>query len=86
MMGKNMCGLHQAAWWLMWIGAVNWGLVGLGGFFGGNWNVVNLLLGSWPSLEWIVYILVGVSAIFMLMKGNCKACKASMGGEKKMNM
>ena len=86
MMGKHMCPLHQAAFWLMWVGAVNWGLVGLGAFFGGNWNVVNLILGSWPSLEWIVYFLVGLSALFMLMKSSCSACKVSMGGEKKMNM
>jgi uncharacterized membrane protein YuzA (DUF378 family) len=67
----------MAAWWLMWIGAINWGLVGLGGFFGGNWNLVNLLLGKWPQVEWIVYILVGVSAVLMLMKDSCKMCQVA---------
>ena len=51
---------------LLIIGGLNWGLVGLGGFFGGNWNVVNLLLGTWPTVEWIVYILVGLAGLFEL--------------------
>ena len=66
------CSVHMAAWWLMWIGAVNWGLIGVGSFMGKNWNVVGLLLGRWPQVESIVYILVGVSAIMMLMKDKCK--------------
>jgi len=81
MMGKsckNCCPLHKAAAVLVMIGALNWGLVGLGDFFGGNWNVVNLLLGSWPQIEWIVYVLVGLSALAMLMVGKCKACKVNM--------
>jgi len=78
MSGMKMCSVHMVAWWLMWIGAINWGLVGLGGFFGGNWNVVHMLLGSWPQVEWIVYILVGVSAVAMLFKDSCGMCKAEM--------
>ena len=64
--------LNKIAWWLLVIGGLNWGLVGLGGFFGGNWNVVNLIFGTWPSVEWIVYILVGLSAALLLfgMKGH----------------
>jgi len=42
------------------IGAVNWGLVGLGG-----WNVVNLLLGRVAWLESLVYVLVGLSGLYM---------------------
>ncbi|HWB34235.1 MAG TPA: DUF378 domain-containing protein [Candidatus Paceibacterota bacterium] len=52
---------------LLIVGALNWGLVGLGGFMNSNWNVVNLLLGSWPSVEWIVYILVGLAGIMALV-------------------
>ncbi len=48
------------------VGALNWGLVGLGGFMGQDWNVVNMLLGSWPMVEWVVYILVGVSGLWLL--------------------
>lgn len=82
MMGgmKGACALHKTAGILVFIGALNWGLVGLGGFLGGNWNVVNQLLGAWPQVEWIVYILVGLSALAMLTMHKCKACK--MGGMK----
>ncbi len=34
---------HKIAFILLIIGGLNWGLVGLGEWFGGNWNVVNLL-------------------------------------------
>ena len=56
--------IHMVAWILVMVGALNWGLVGLGGFMGGNWNLVNLIFGSWPMLEWLVYILVGASAVY----------------------
>lgn len=71
-----MCTVHMIAWWLMVIGAINWGLVGIGGFMGQNWNVVNMLLGNWPQVEWVVYILVGASAVAMLFKDSCSMCKA----------
>lgn len=48
------------------VGALNWGLVGLGGFMGSNWNVVNKVLGSWPQVEWLVYVLVGLSGLWLL--------------------
>jgi uncharacterized membrane protein YuzA (DUF378 family) len=43
---------------------------------GADWNVVNMLLGAWPSLEWAVYVLVGLSAIYELVthKGRCREC------------
>ena len=66
MMDKS--NVHTAAWWLVWIGGINWGLIGAGGFMGQNWNVIDLILGRWPQIEWIVYILVGVSAVLLLMK------------------
>jgi hypothetical protein len=74
--GKG-CGVCQVAWILMVIGGLNWGLVGLGGFLGSDLNVVHMLLGSWPMVEWIVYVLVGLAAVvkgFNLckcMKGSC---------------
>ncbi len=73
-----MKALHMIAFILLVIGGLNWGLVGIGGFAGANWNVVNLLLGSWPSVEWIVYILVGLSAIWIGIghKKDCKVCSA----------
>lgn len=57
----------MVAWWLAIIGALNWLLVGLGRALGlDNWNLVNLILGSWPGLENLVYILVGVSGLWLL--------------------
>ena len=50
------------------VGALNWGLIGLGRFMGQDLDVVNMILGSLPDLEAIVYILVGLSGIWMLMK------------------
>ncbi len=57
----------MVAWLLVIIGAINWGLVGLGGFAGADWNVVSMLLGSWPQVEWLVYVLVGASGVWMLL-------------------
>lgn len=67
-----MKGLHMIAFALLVIGGLNWGLVALG-----DWNVVNMLLGSVPTIERIVYVLVGVSAIFELVthKQRCRECK-----------
>lgn len=69
---------------LVFIGGVNWGLVGLGGFLKMNLNVVNLLLGSMPTVEWIVYLVVGVATLalgYMIM--TCKDCAACGTMEKK---
>jgi len=56
------------------VGALNWGLVGLGGFIGSNLNLVNLLFGTWPTVEWIVYLLVGVSGLLTLWAHATKKC------------
>ena len=45
------------------IGGLNWGFVGLGNFFGKDWNVVHLLLSPWPGVEWAVYLLVGIAGL-----------------------
>lgn len=73
-----MKALHMVAWILVIIGGLNWLLIGIGGFAGSNWNVVNLILGSWPAVEWIVYILVGLSAVYELVthRKNCRMCSA----------
>ncbi len=73
-----MKNLHMVAWILLIVGGLNWLLVGLGGFMGANWNVVSMILGSWPQVEWFVYILVGLSAVYEVVthKGNCKHCSA----------
>ncbi|HEV8677406.1 MAG TPA: DUF378 domain-containing protein [Candidatus Paceibacterota bacterium] len=70
---------HMIAFILLVVGGLNWGLIGLSGFAGGgNWNAVNLLLGSWPMVEWAVYVLVGLSAIWLAVS-HTKTCKECMG-------
>ena len=76
-----MKNLHMVAWILVIVGGLNWLLIGLGGFMGSNWNVVGMIFGSWPQVEWIVYILVGLSAVYELVshKGNCRNCGSGGG-------
>ena len=71
-----MKNLHMVSWILVIIGALNWGLAGLGGLMGSNWNVVYMILGSWPMVENLVYVLVGLAGVYEIMthKKNCRAC------------
>ncbi len=78
-----MKALHIVAFILTVVGGLNWGLVGIGGFTGGDWNVVHMLLGAWPQVEWIVYILVGLSALWLLVSHK-KGCMMCMGKGKGM--
>ncbi len=75
-MMMKKCSVGMVAWVLVIVGALNWGLIG-----GFHFNLVNTLLGSWPMVERIVYILVGVGAIVDIahMMGMCKKC-CGMGG------
>lgn len=68
-MGR-MCGVHKLAWILVLVGALNWGLVGIF-----EVDLVAKIFGSWPMVLRVVYALVGLSAVAMLFKGSCKACK-----------
>lgn len=54
------------------VGALNWGLEGLGTFAGQNLNLVNLILGPLPSgeqLEAAVYLLVGLAGLYQIYFG-----------------
>jgi len=44
------------------VGGLNWGLVGLF-----NFNLVSALFGDMSALSRIVYVLVGISAVWQLM-------------------
>lgn len=61
--------LHMVTYLLIIVGALNWGLMGLL-----NFNLVNALLGSWPAVEKLVYVLVGVAAVLDLVM-HMKYCK-----------
>lgn len=60
--------MKQVVGWVLVIGAVNWGLVGLA-----NMNVVETVLGSGSMLTRVVYIVVGLAgaykAYIMVTKG-----------------
>ena len=58
-MTNKLTTLDWVALILVIIGGINWGLVGVG------FNLVNFIVGSWPTVESIVYILVGLSAIYI---------------------
>lgn len=65
--------------WLVLVGAINWGLVGLGGFFGGDWNIVHMIFGSWMWLEAAIYVVVGVCGVMLAFGCKCDKCKADAG-------
>ena len=62
--------LHMVAFTLLVVGGVNWGLVALFGL-----NLVETIFGG-MGLTNIVYILVGVSAVYIAAThmGDCKVC------------
>ena len=73
------CGISTVGFYLVIVGAINWGLVGLGHFFDANWNVVNLLFGSFPYVEPLIYIVVGICGVMLLFGCKCAKCRADGG-------
>ncbi len=71
--------MHMVTWILVIVGGVNWGLVGLGAFMMKDWNLVHMILGSMPQVEWAVYVLVGLAAVYEIVmhKKICKDCGVS---------
>lgn len=63
--------LHIISFILIVVGGLNWGLVGAF-----DYNLVHSILGSVSMLERIVYVLVGLAAIYEATAHgmNCKAC------------
>lgn len=53
------------------IGGLNWGLVGLF-----NYDLVALILGDMTVASRIIYVLVGVSAVYMIVIASMLAKKA----------
>jgi len=80
---KGGCVMGMIAKILVIIGGVNWGLVGIGMLLGSDWNVVKMILGSISTLEAIVYILVGASAVMMIFGCKCGKCKGTCQIEEK---
>lgn len=65
--------LHMVAFTLLIVGGLNWGLWALF-----NFNLVTTVVGAWPGVEKLVYILVGVSAVYIAAThmNDCKVCAA----------
>ena len=81
------CTISKIAKVLIVIGAINWGLVGLGMLLGKGdaWNLVRMILGSMPALEAIVYVLVGVAGIASMFGCKCKTCMTCQAGPMQTN-
>jgi len=58
---KKMKMIDMAALLIGVIGCINWGLIGIA-----NFNLVEFLFGSIPFLVMIVYLLVGISGVYLL--------------------
>jgi len=61
----------MVAFILLVVGGLNWGLVGLF-----SYNLVESILGTGSGLTMLVYVLVGVSALYIAFThmGDCKVC------------
>ena len=70
-----MKAIHAIAFILLVIGGLNWLLVAF------NWNLVDSIFGMGSTISMIVYILVGLSAIYLVIdhKKTCKCCDKSAG-------
>lgn len=82
MMHNCGCGSSKVAWWLVFIGGLNWGLVGISMLLGKgmSWNLVSMLLGKWPTVEAVVYLVVGIAAVMSLVGCKCKTCQSCTAG------
>lgn len=70
----------MVAFVLVIVGGLNWGLIGLF-----DLNVVTILFGNMSFVENLVYILVGVSALYLLIthKNDCMECATPAKKKKK---
>ena len=64
--------MHKITFLLLVIGGLNWLLVGLI-----NWDISSLFGGMEAGISRVIYILVGLSAIYEILihRSKCKDCK-----------
>ena len=72
--------LHIITFILLVVGGLNWLLVGLF-----NWDVGKLFGGMEAPVSRVIYVLVGLSALYELLSHK-KCCKICGGGEMKQGM
>jgi len=67
--------------WLLIIGGLNWGLVGIGNLLSQDWDVVGLVLGGFWSgiIANLVFIIVGIAAVVGLFSGSKSASGMGTG-------
>lgn len=67
--------LHYITFFLLVVGGINWLLVGLFG-----WDIGQIFGGQEATISRIIYVLVGLSAIFeaAMHKSMCKVCSGEM--------
>ena len=58
--------MKKVAHWLLIVGGLNWLLVGLL-----SWDIGNLFGGQEAIVSRIIYVLVGLSALYNLKPGSC---------------
>jgi uncharacterized protein len=65
--------LHKIAFLLLVVGGLNWLALGLF-----SWEIGMLFGGSSEMISRVIYVLVGLSAVYELFthKGNCNDCQA----------
>lgn len=75
-----MCVTSKVYKWLIIVGGLNWGLVGLGMLLKGttSWNLVNMIFGSMSTVEAIVYLVVGIAAVMYALGCKCSKCKVGI--------
>jgi uncharacterized protein len=67
-----MKALHMIAFILLVVGGLNWLLVAF------NYNLVDSIFGAGSTISMLIYILVGVSALYLLLthRKECSVCAA----------
>jgi uncharacterized membrane protein YuzA (DUF378 family) len=55
--------LYSVTFILTCLGAIQWGLIGIGGFMGKNINIVSMLSRGNGIIEYIIYLIIGISAV-----------------------
>ena len=70
--------VHMAAFLLVIVGALNWGVLSVTG-----WEIGQLFGGMDASISKVIYVLVGVSAVYLVLEHK-KSCRVCMGEEKKV--
>lgn len=69
-----MKSLHTIAYILLIIGGLNWLLTAF------DWNLVDYIFGMDSIIAMVIYILVGLSALYEIFthKSRCKNCESKM--------